>query len=296
MRAFLRYYPVMKCLRAIALLLMFPILSVMAQEEETGKVHLKGRVVDENEEAVSLCIVRVEGTAIATTAGLDGTYRLEFQTADSVVLHYSMMGYEPRRRVLKAPKGNLTLNIVMHSSSKVMEELTVADTRRQLGSTQQLNTKDLKRLPSTTGNAVEELVATQAGVSTHNELSSQYNVRGGSFDENCVYVNGVEIYRPLLISSGQQEGLSVINSDMVERVDFSAGGFEAKCSTSHTHGHSAQKPACRPACSVRTSMPDTVSATSRLATASATKPTSTCWAPSRRKENTDRAFSTIRLT
>ena len=228
MRAFLRYYPVMKCLRAIALLLMFPILSVMAQEEETGKVHLKGRVVDENEEPVSLCIVRVEGTAIATTAGLDGTYRLEFQTADSVVLHYSMMGYEPRRRVLKAPKGNLTLNIVMHSSSKVMEELTVADTRRQLGSTQQLNTKDLKRLPSTTGNAVEELVATQAGVSTHNELSSQYNVRGGSFDENCVYVNGVEIYRPLLISSGQQEGLSVINSDMVERVDFSAGGFEAK--------------------------------------------------------------------
>lgn len=208
------------------LLLIFFFLHALAQDD--GKVHLKGRVVDENEEPVSLCIVRVEGTAIATTAGLDGGYRLDFPTSDSVVLHYSMMGYEPRRRVLKAPKGNLTLNIVMRTSSKVMDELTVADTRRQLGSTQQLNTTDLKRLPSTTGNAVEELVATQAGVSTHNELSSQYNVRGGSFDENCVYVNGVEIYRPLLISSGQQEGLSVINSDMVERVDFSAGGFEAK--------------------------------------------------------------------
>lgn len=71
-------------------------------------------------------------------------------------------------------------------------------------------------------------MATQAGVSTHNELSSQYNVRGGSFDENSVYINGVEVYRPMLISSGQQEGLSVINSDMVESINFSAGGFDAK--------------------------------------------------------------------
>ena len=75
---------------------------------------------------------------------------------------------------------------------------------------------------------MEELVQQQAGVSTHNELSGQYNVRGGSFDENSVYINGVEIYRPLLIRSGQQEGLSVINADMVEKVGFSTGGFEAK--------------------------------------------------------------------
>ena len=184
--------------------------------QDTLNVHLKGRVVDENEEPVSLCIVRVEGQAIGTTASMDGHYTLSFRSADSVVIHYSMMGYEPRRRVLKKPQGNLTLNIVMHTASKLMTEVTIADTRRQLGQTQELNTKDLKRMPSTTGNAVEELVATQAGVSSHNELSSQYNVRGGSFDENCVYINGVEVYRPLLISSGQQEGLSVINSDMVE--------------------------------------------------------------------------------
>ena len=215
-------------LRAIALLLILPFLGATAQEEETGKVHLKGRVVDENEEPVSMCIVRVERTAIATTANLDGQYKLEFGSADSVVILYSMMGYEPRRRVLKKPQGQLTLNIVMHTRTKLMTEVTVADSRRQMGSTQELNTKDLKRMTSTTGNAVEELVATQAGVSSHNELSSQYNVRGGSFDENCVYINGVEVYRPLLISSGQQEGLSVINSDMVEKVDFSAGGFEAK--------------------------------------------------------------------
>ena len=198
------------------------------ESQDTASVHLKGRVVDENQSPVEFATVRVEGQPIGTTTDLNGQYRLSFKTADSVVILYNMIGYEKRRRVLKKPKGNLTLNIVMQSAGKDMTEVTVSDTRRQMGTTQELNTKDLKRMPSTTGNAVEELVATQAGVSTHNELSSQYNVRGGSFDENCVYINGVEVYRPLLISSGQQEGLSIINSDMVEKVNFSAGGFEAK--------------------------------------------------------------------
>lgn len=221
----------MKSLYIIFILNLFFSSVAFAQDEnttDTTKVHLKGRVTDESQDPVSMCIVRVEGQGIATTANLDGQYKLSFSTADSVVISYSMMGYNTRRRVLKKPQGNLTLNVIMHENSKDMAEVTVAETRRQMGSTQELNIKDLKRMPSTTGNAVEELVATQAGVSTHNELSSQYNVRGGSFDENCVYINGIEIYRPLLISSGQQEGLSVINSDMVEKVNFSAGGFEAK--------------------------------------------------------------------
>ena len=75
---------------------------------------------------------------------------------------------------------------------------------------------------------MEELVQQQAGVSSHNEMSSQYNVRGGSFDENAVYINNVEVYRPFLVRSGQQEGLSIINPDMVGSVAFSTGGFEAK--------------------------------------------------------------------
>jgi hypothetical protein len=211
--------------------LLWGILNISAQDEQqvdTAKVHLKGKVVDDSQDPVALCQVRIEGQPFGTTAALDGTYSFSFSTADSVVVVYSMIGYETRKRVLKNPKGNLTLNIVMRESGRDMAEVTVAETRRQMGSMQELNAKDLKRMPSTSGNAVEELVATQAGVSTHNELSSQYNVRGGSFDENCVYINGVEIYRPMLISSGQQEGLSVINSDMVEKINFSAGGFEAK--------------------------------------------------------------------
>ena len=212
--------------------LFWGIMNVSAQEEEqqvdTAKVHLKGRVVDDSQDPVSLCQVRIEGQPFGTVASIDGQYKLSFNTADSVVVVYTMMGYETRKRVLKKPKGNLTLNIVMRESGEGMQEVTIAETSRQMGSMQELNKKDLKRMPSTSGNAVEELVATQAGVSTHNELSSQYNVRGGSFDENCVYINGVEIYRPMLINSGQQEGLSVINSDMVEKINFSAGGFEAK--------------------------------------------------------------------
>ena len=210
--------------------LFWGIANLSAQEEQadTANVHLKGKIVDDSQDPVALCQVRVEGQPFGTTASLDGQYKLSFRTADSVVIVYSMIGYETRRRVLKKPQGNLTLNIVMRESGKEMAEVTVAETRRQMGSMQELNKKDLKRMPSTSGNAVEELVATQAGVSTHNELSSQYNVRGGSFDENCVYINGVEVYRPMLISSGQQEGLSVINSDMVEKINFSAGGFEAK--------------------------------------------------------------------
>lgn len=195
---------------------------------DTARVHLKGRVTDADQEPIPFVIIRVEGQNAATTADINGRYQLSFHTADTVVISYKILGFLSRERILRNPSGNLTLNIVMQDQGKQMDEVIIKETRRQLGQKETLNTDELKRLPSTTGNAVEELVATQAGVSSHNELSSQYNVRGGSFDENCVYINGVEIYRPMLISSGQQEGLSVINSDMVDKVDFSAGGFEAK--------------------------------------------------------------------
>ena len=156
------------------------------QETDTTMVSLRGRVNDEKGEPVSLCAIRIEGQAVTALASLEGKYNIRFKSADSVVVLYSMIGFETRRKVLKNPSGSLVMNIVMKETGSEMSQVVVADTRRQMGTTQQLNTKDLKRMPSTTGNAVEELVATQAGVSSHNELSSQYNVRGGSFDENCV--------------------------------------------------------------------------------------------------------------
>lgn len=206
------------------LVLLFSVLHVSAQE----KVKLSGRVIDDEQNPVIFAMIKVHGQAAGTTTDLQGKYSLEFNSADTVTISFSMMGYVTKEKTLTKPKGDLRLNITLQTQSIDMGEVTVKEVRRQLNTTQTLNAENIKQLPSTTGNAVEELVATQAGVSTHNELSSQYNVRGGSFDENSVYINGIEIYRPLLISSGQQEGLSVINSDMVDNINFSAGGFAAE--------------------------------------------------------------------
>ena len=152
---------------------------------------------------------------------------MTLHSADSVVIRFSMVGYKTKTRVLRNPRGKQTLQIVLYSNN-VLSDVVVTGTRQQTGQTQEIKKEDLKNMPSTTGNAVEELIQGQAGVSTHSELSSQYNVRGGSFDENSVYINNIEIYRPLLVRSGQQEGLSIINPDMVEKIGFSTGGFEAK--------------------------------------------------------------------
>lgn len=210
----------------LAFIVLFFLNSLTAVSQD--QVTLSGTVTDDEGEPVAFAAVRVEGQAAATTADLQGRYELSFTSADTVTVTFSMLGYAVKTRKLYRPRGKQRLNVSLQTQTFDIGEVTVEEQRRQMSTTQTLNTDDLKRLPSTTGNAVEELVATQAGVSSHNELSSQYNVRGGSFDENSVYINGVEVYRPLLISSGQQEGLSVINSDMVENINFSAGGFEAK--------------------------------------------------------------------
>lgn len=188
---------------------------------------LSGKVSDDEGNAIELATVSCLEQGAVTMANLKGEFSLKLHSADSVVIKFSMVGYQTRTRVLRNPKGNQRLLVTLHSM-KALDEVVVTERRRQTTSTEQLDTKNLKNTPSTTGNAVEELVQQQAGVSTHNELSSQYNVRGGSFDENSVYINNVEVYRPLLIRSGQQEGLSIINSDMVEKIGFSSGGFEAK--------------------------------------------------------------------
>lgn len=189
---------------------------------------LKGRVIDEDNNPIEFASVSCLSQGKATVTSLKGEYHLTLHSADSVVIRFSMLGYRTKTRVLKNPKGPQTLQVVLTGSSKSLDEVQVTGQKIQSGQMQELSTKQLKGMPSATGNAVESLIQAQAGVSTHSELSSQYNVRGGSFDENSVYINNVEIYRPFLVRSGQQEGLSIINPDMVDRISFSTGGFEAK--------------------------------------------------------------------
>ena len=188
---------------------------------------LKGKVVDEEERALELVTVSCLTQGKVTMTNLKGEFSIELQSADSVEVRFTMVGYGARKRVFRRPKGKINVQIVMRPMA-ALQEITITERRRQTSQTEQLNIKDIQQSPSVSGNTVEELIQQQAGVSSHNELSSQYNVRGGTFDENSVYINGIEVYRPLLISSGQQEGLSIINPDMVEKIGFSTGGFDAK--------------------------------------------------------------------
>ena len=188
---------------------------------------LKGRVTDDEGNALELATVSCLEQMAITMTNLKGEFQMTLQSADSITVRFTMVGYKARTRTLYKPRGTQTLQIQMHANQE-LGEVVVTERRRQTEQMEQLDLKTLEAAPSVTGNAVEELIQQQAGVTTHNELSSQYNVRGGSFDENSVYINNVEVYRPLLIRSGQQEGLSIINADMVQSVGFSTGGFSAK--------------------------------------------------------------------
>ena len=188
---------------------------------------LKGKVIDEENNALELVTVSCMEQGKVTMTNLEGEFSLTLHSADSVEVRFSMVGYAARKRVFRRPRGRQTVQIVMHPM-EALQGVTITERRRQTTGTEQLDLDDVKGSPSASGNAVEELIQQQAGVSSHNEMSSQYNVRGGSFDENSVYINNVEVYSPLLVRSGQQEGLSIINPDMVEKIGFSSGGFEAK--------------------------------------------------------------------
>ena len=188
---------------------------------------LQGKVSDMEGNPIELASVSVLAQGKLVMTNLKGEFSMDLHTADSVAVNFSMIGYKSKTRVLRHPKGKQTL-LIQLADDNTLGEVVVEGKTPQHGTTQQLDIKDLQTAPSASGNAVEEMIQSQAGVSTHNELSSQYNVRGGSFDENSVYINNVEVYRPFLVRSGQQEGLSVINADMVESVGFSTGGYEAK--------------------------------------------------------------------
>lgn len=209
------------------LLILLTLLSPVPALAQT-MVKIGGTVTDENGNPIELAAIRLEGTAIGTVSNLKGRYSLKFESRDSVTVVFSMLGYQTRKRKLTRPQGNISLNITLPPMDFALGEVSVTERRRQTGTLQQIEPGQSRLAPDASGSGIEALIATQAGVSSNNELSSQYNVRGGSFDENMVYVNGIEVYRPLLIRSGQQEGLSFINPDMVQSVSFSTGGYEAR--------------------------------------------------------------------
>ena len=210
------------------LFLFYIMLCMVAVSSHAQSFTLQGKVMDADMNPLELATVSCAKQGKVVLTNLKGEFSLDLHSADSVVVNFSMIGYKTKTRILRNPRGKQTLQIQLFDDDYMLDEVTVTEKKRQTGTTQDIEVKDIKRAPSATGNAVEEIIQQQAGVSTHSEMSSQYNVRGGSFDENCVYINNVEVYRPFLVRSGQQEGLSIINPDMVESIRFSSGGFEAR--------------------------------------------------------------------
>lgn len=207
----------------IIIICLIATLKMMAQE-----FTLQGRVTDDDNNPVELATVSVVSQGKVAFTSLKGEFSMHLHSTDSVAVKFSMIGYKTKVRVLRKPRGKQTLQVVLHTDATMLGDVNVTGEKIQSDQTQEIKIKDIKMAPSANGNGVEGIIQQQAGVSTHSELSSQYNVRGGAFDENSVYINNVEVYRPFLVRSGQQEGLSVINSYMVDKIGFSTGGYGAK--------------------------------------------------------------------
>lgn len=193
-----------------------------------SKVRLHGKVTDANNDPVEFATVRIGGTATGTTTSLEGDYALTCARADTLVVYFSCIGFREVKKTLIDPQEDVTLNVLLPMDTEVLSQVEIVELKKQTGSVERLDISDIKRSPDASGGSVEAVLTTMAGVTGSNEMSSQYSVRGGSYDENSVYINGIEVYRPQLVSSGQQEGLSIINPDMVGAVGFSTGGFPAE--------------------------------------------------------------------
>ncbi len=193
-----------------------------------AQVKIFGKVVDAEEKPIEFATVRIAGTAVGATTGLDGSYSLSVAESDTIEIVFSCIGYKEHKQKLISPFGNVNVNAKLFKTTRELEAIEVTEYKKQTGGMQTLDAGQLKVGPNASGNAVEGLLSTIAGVSSKDELSSQYSVRGGSYDENSVYINGIEVYRPQLVSSGQQEGLSIINPSLVGSIEFSTGGFSAE--------------------------------------------------------------------
>lgn len=204
------------------------IAAAVCMTADAASVKISGLITDQENEPLEFVSVKIAGTALGTTSGLDGRYAISVPESDTIRVVFSCIGFEESRRRLIEPKGEITVNVKMTPASYTLGAIEVTDFQRQLGGVQRLDTDGYRLAPDVSGGSVESMLTTMAGVNSTNEMSSQYSVRGGSYDENSVYINGIEVYRPQLVSSGQQEGLSIVNPDMVGAIGFSTGGFPAQ--------------------------------------------------------------------
>jgi len=215
-------------MKPVVLLILLYLFTFNGIHAQSLNALLSGSVSDSDHMALSEVNVSLKGFPIGTTTDKNGKYNLQVPANRKLTIVFSMVGYQKQERELQAKSGEeIRLNIQLIESNENIEEVTIHRRRTQQNMTR-IDPQLSQVIPDASSGAVEALIKTLPGVSTNNELSSQYSVRGGNYDENLVYVNDIEVYRPFLVRSGQQEGLSFINSDMVSSIEFSSGGFDAK--------------------------------------------------------------------
>ena len=212
----------MRLLTTLVLSILF--LSATAQKKFA---FVSGKVVDENENPLPKVSVIILGKTTGATTNDSGYFKIKVAAEKSLALIFSYSGFTETKQIFYLSENEEEkVTIRLERDSKTLDEVVVGDNRERIetGLTK-INPKSALTLPSTIG-GVEGLIKILVG--GNNELTSQYTVRGGNYDENLIYINDFEIFRPYLVRSGQQEGLSLINPEMTKNVSFYNGGFQSK--------------------------------------------------------------------
>ncbi len=211
-------------LHHITLVFLFFSLTSAAQQ-----INIRGIVLDREGTPIPGVNIAVAGTTVGTATGAQGRFGLSLPRADSIVLFFSHINYKKTSSILIYPDIPALLSIVMDDTLQVLQQIEITSdgelTTRPQVSTVVLDPISARSLPIAFQD-ISKLLVTLPGVTSNNEFSTGYSVRGGNFDENLVYVNNIPVYRPFLIRSGQQEGLSFVNPDLVSRLEFSSGGWQ----------------------------------------------------------------------
>ncbi len=205
--------------------MMIPVL-LFGQSKDS---YIYGKITDDNGSVLELVNIAVLGTSYGVSSNQKGQYELHLPADTLLNVVFSFVGYQQETRKIKLKAGeHRKVDVCLQSTSTTLSDVVVSDRQINSSSITRLDAREISLIPSSSAGGVEDLVKTLPGVSSTNELSSQYNVRGGNFDENLIYINGIEVYKPFLVGSGQQEGMSIINPSLVSNIDFSAGGFSAE--------------------------------------------------------------------
>ena len=218
-----KLFTLLKAKQLLTTLIFFAFLTLSFAQNAT----IKGIILDENNQPIEKVNIKTGDTGTETNS--NGFFILSIPANQDIIIEFTHLSHKKIVSTFNLKNGEeYEFNPVMSNSVEQISAVIVTGNRKkEVEGIITIKPAVIRKIPGANA-GVENLLLTLPGVSNNNELSTQYSVRGGNYDENLVYINGIEVYRPFLVRSGQQEGLSFVNTDLVQNVDFSAGGFQAK--------------------------------------------------------------------